>query len=788
MYRLIGAMLGMLIMFSSCDALPISKDTFPSKSHLVLPEIQIKGNALVAKRRGDTLIFSADRFKRPEAIRLEQLLSNVPGFQVDPNGRISFNGRPIKKLMLDGDDLTAENYQLISRNLRSLMIDSIQVLEKYNENRLLKTFDESKDVAINLVLKQDYYGKPSLNLLAAYAPKKYGEIQGELIRLRKMAKQFLLINANNLGTYPLQNQMIDQLNHLSSQEVLFHSWPNELQYNLVQTLPKIYINPNSDIGMGWANSIKLNQFNQIRINFRKSNNHITEQAEQRQQFSLGEDFKLGLFLANSNKYQLKEYNLLVQWERDRRKNATSKYGLELYNDRRSITSSEQRILSTPYQISSNSVLHTKGLKFEFKQTWKANSNHVYFAEAYFDGSKNLYQVFIQRNDFDTGDTSMMPVNQIIKHAGFYAQFAVGHYRANKKTNFKYWFKSSISNMASSNADQQLKTVVFKNYIFSSISLVLSKHLSFETQSMLGVVNFRMNTNPALRMIYHLDQALVWRKKATHQVSFNYGVMRQASEVRRFFAGAIYQNGTTVINTPLAPAFPLSIYSQLNISSMDLYRGLTFGAQLMSRMVYKDYFISIELDPFYTIMSQIIGEQQSSLSLNLHLEKIIHPFHLKYRIQLNGMSVIHPAQFNGKEFDAVNHALRIGNYLSTNWRKGYNLQFEHQYMLSRFYGLSNTTVLWNVRNEFKAGLQLMFSQKFNSHLSMIRYTGRGFITLDLVDLKLNYTPKNTYRLYVQGYNLLNKRIFVQQIIDVNSLQKTMQQLLGRRIIVGIDLPL
>jgi hypothetical protein len=54
--------------------------------------------------------------------------------------------------------------------------------------------------------------------------------------------------------------------------------------------------------------------------------------------------------------------------------------------------------------------------------------------------------------------------------------------------------------------------------------------------------------------------------------------------------------------------------------------------------------------------------------------------------------------------------------------------------------------------------------------------------------LNCTPKSTYRLYVQGYNLLNKRIFVQQIIDVNSLQKTMQQLVGRRIIVGIDLPL
>jgi len=778
----------MLIMFSSCDALPISRDTFPSKSHLVLPEIQIKGNALVAKRRGDTLIFSADRFKRPEAIRLEQLLSNVPGFQIDPSGRISFNGRSIKKLMLDGDDLTAENYHLISRNLRSLMIDSIQVLEKYNENRLLKQYDENKDIAVNLVLKQSYYGKSTLNILAAYSPKQLGEIQSELVRLRKKFKQFLLVNANNIGAYPLQNEMIGQFNDLSHQEVLFRSWPNELQYNLIQTLPKIYVNPNRDWGTGWANSVKLNEFNQLRVNLRKSNHQIADQAEHNQQFSLEEDFKLGLYSLNSNKHQLNESNLLVQWERDRRKNSNSKYELQLYNDRRSISSSEQRTLSTPYQISSSAILNARGLKFMINHSWKSKSKHIWLAEAYGDGSTNMYQIFIQRNDIGNQGSSVTTINQMVKHVGFHTQVAVGHYRVHKKTNVKYWFKSSVSNVVSNNADQQLKTLVFKSYIFSSIALVLTKKLRVETQSMLGVVDFRINRQPSVRMIYHLDQAFVWRRKATNQVSLNYGVLRQTTEVRRFFAGVIYQNGTSTVSSPITPAFPLSIYGQLNISAMDLYRGLTFGSQIMVRRVYKDYLTAIDLDPFFTMMSQSIGRQQSTLSLNLHLEKIIHPLRLKYRIQLNGMKSINPAQFNGNQFDATNHVFRIGNYLATNWRKGYNLQFDHQYVLSKFYGLSNTTVLWNVRNEFKVGLQLMLSQKFNTNLSMMRYSGRGFITLDLVDIKLNWVPKNTYRLYVQGYNLLNKRIFVQQIINANSIDKNVQQLVGRRIILGLDFPL
>jgi ribosomal protein S17E len=715
------------------------------------------------------------------------LLSNVPGFQVDPNGRISFNGKPIKKLMLDGDDLTAENYQLISRNLRSLMIDSIQVLERYNENRLLKNFDENKDVAINLVLKKSYYGKSTINILAAYSPQELGELQSELVRLRKKVKQYLLINANDIGTYPLQNHMIAQLNDLSSQEVLFHSWPSELHINLVQTLPKLYVNPNRDWGMGLANSIKLNEFNQLRINFRKSNHHIANQTEHNQQFSLEEDLKLGLYSLNSSKYQFKENNLLVQWERDRRKKSTSKYEFHLYNDRRSISSREQRIFSTPYQISSIAILSTRGVKFMVNHSWKSKSKHIWFAEAYGDGSANMYQVFIQRNDIGNQDTLMTALNQTVKQRGFHTQVAIGHYRAYKKTYVKYLFKSSVSNTLSSNNSQYLKTLVFKSYMFSSFSLVLTKKLRVETQSMLGAVDFRINSQSSVKMIYHLDQTFVWKKKATHQLSLNYGVLRQTADVRRFFAGAIYQDGTSIVNSPITPAFPLSIYSQLNISAMDLYRGLTFGTQFMMRRVYKDYLTAIDLDPFFTVMSQLIGWQQSTLSLNLHLEKIIHPFRFKYRIQLNGMKSINPAQFNGNQFDAINNVFRIGNHLSTNWRKGYNLQFEHQYILSRFYGFSNTSVLWNIRHEFKGELQLIFSPKINTNLSMMRYSGRGFITLDLVDLKLNCIPKNTYRLYVQGYNLLNKRVFVQQIINVNSIDKNIQQLVGRRFILGLDFP-
>ena len=92
-----------------------------------LPGIVIKRNQPMAKASGDTLQFDAKRYLKPEAFRLEDLVKNIPGFRVDDNGRIYFNGKEISRIMVDGDDLAGEQYKLLSRNLKALMVDSLRL-------------------------------------------------------------------------------------------------------------------------------------------------------------------------------------------------------------------------------------------------------------------------------------------------------------------------------------------------------------------------------------------------------------------------------------------------------------------------------------------------------------------------------------------------------------------------------------------------------------------------------------------------------------------------------------
>jgi hypothetical protein len=781
-----SVVLGLMLFCNSYSTIPISNDTIPSKSHLVLPEINIKGNAMVAKRRGDTLIFSADRYKKADAIRLEQLLSNVPGFQVDANGRISFNGKPIQRLMLDGDDLTAENYQLISRNLRSLLIDSIQVLENYNQNRLLKGLNDNNGTAINLVLKPTYYGKPTVNFISAYAPKKSGEIQSEMIHFKRKQKQFLLVNTNNIGAYPVQNQLIEHTGQ-TKQEDLFHSWPLELQNNFIRGLSNRYINQNGDWGLAYVSNIKVSTYTQLRFNLQKAHQYMTNRVEQNQFYSFGDNLTIGIQTADQVKRQYNETAGSIDWNRDKGDKSATKYQLKFYQEHIRVNSTEERELISRNKIVSNSTLESKGLAFSVSQTWKTNSNHIWLLESNVEGSANKYSILAYQDQFINHDSLKYIVTQLVNHSGVHAQTGIGYFRKAKKINFKFWLKSFLSTVYSKQSFNLLQVMLFKNYFSMHIATPITRKINFEVQSMLGAVDYRINTNQKFRMMYHLDHAIVWKRKVTQQLSFNYGILRQGVEIRKLYAGEVYLNGTTLMRAPTDLSFPLAMYSELNFSTIDLYSGLTMGGQLQIKQVRGDYLVSVDLDPFYTKVTELLNGMQSTRSLNLHLEKTIHPIRMKYRIHTNIIQLKRLNEFNSQQFFAKNQVYRFGNFLSTNWRKGYNLQIEYHYIRSKFNGLNERNSLWSNRFECKTSFQFQFNEQINANLSLLRYSGKDITSLDLLDCILNWTIKNKYRLYIQGFNLLNKKSFVEQHLYSNSISTNTQPLFGRRVMFGLDLP-
>lgn len=119
-----------------------------------LPGITIKGR----KRphiisRGDSLLYSVKDFETNADRTIGDILQKLPGIEINNNGSISFRGKTIGSLKIDGDDLLGGRYGIATSSIPASMVDSIQVIDHDQPIRVLQGIEEGQQTAINLVLK-----------------------------------------------------------------------------------------------------------------------------------------------------------------------------------------------------------------------------------------------------------------------------------------------------------------------------------------------------------------------------------------------------------------------------------------------------------------------------------------------------------------------------------------------------------------------------------------------------------------------------------------------------------
>ncbi|AFU69021.1 CNA_B domain containing protein [Psychroflexus torquis ATCC 700755] len=118
--------------------------------------------------RGDTLIYNADSFSDGTERKLEDILENLPGVEINENGQIEVEGKVVNKLMVNGKDFFDGDTKLAIKNIPSKAVDKIQVLRNYSEVGQLSGVRNNQDnVAMNIKLKD---GKESFwfgNITAA---------------------------------------------------------------------------------------------------------------------------------------------------------------------------------------------------------------------------------------------------------------------------------------------------------------------------------------------------------------------------------------------------------------------------------------------------------------------------------------------------------------------------------------------------------------------------------------------------------------------------------------------
>lgn len=125
------------------------------KSRL-LHEVIIKGATTAIKIKGDTTEFNAAAYKIQPNAKVEDLLKQLPGIQVDNDGKITAQGQTVNKVLVDGEEFFGDDPTLVTKNVRADMVDKVQLYDKKSDQATFTGIDDGKkEKTINIKLKAD---------------------------------------------------------------------------------------------------------------------------------------------------------------------------------------------------------------------------------------------------------------------------------------------------------------------------------------------------------------------------------------------------------------------------------------------------------------------------------------------------------------------------------------------------------------------------------------------------------------------------------------------------------
>ena len=160
--------------------------------------------------KGDTIVYNADSFNRGDERKLKDVIKNIPGMDINESGEIEVEGKPVQKVMVEGDDFFDGDSKLAAENIPADAVDKVEVLRNFNEVSQLKGLGNDQDNnAINIRLKE---GKKKFWFGEANASVGEG---GDELRYLANPKLFyyspeysvnILTNFNNTGNSPLTFQ------------------------------------------------------------------------------------------------------------------------------------------------------------------------------------------------------------------------------------------------------------------------------------------------------------------------------------------------------------------------------------------------------------------------------------------------------------------------------------------------------------------------------------------------------------------------------------------------------
>lgn len=215
--------------------LPISADLTDirlNQKATQLKDVIVEAPDIYAK--GDTLIFNVARYANAKDNAIIDVIKRLPGIKVEEDGTIKYQGKPINKFYLDGNDFIGGQYGLATNNISHKDVASVEVMENHQPVKALEGIEFPEEAGINLKLKEDARSR-WVGVAQAAAGVQPFLYDGSLYTMRIAPKNqnIITVKADNTGWNPANEIQEHDFDDMFSSDYASNLWPEYISADFV---------------------------------------------------------------------------------------------------------------------------------------------------------------------------------------------------------------------------------------------------------------------------------------------------------------------------------------------------------------------------------------------------------------------------------------------------------------------------------------------------------------------------------------------------------------------------
>ncbi len=755
-----------------------------------LETVIIKSRPKIMRVKEDTISYNIKTVIDGTERKIDDVIKKLPGMNVDANGKVSYKGQEIDKVLIDGNEFFGNKHQMATQNIDANMVDGIDLLTNY------QGFSTSKgsggSIALNLKLKEGYRNKFVGDIEVSGGINNAFRTHNNLFRFSKTGNLAIISDYNTIAKTPITIDDYREMRIPTDTE----SNQNSVQsFELPTFMEPSNYNKRKDngfVGINYTNII--NKKSKITFsNLFNTTNTIQEFL--RSQSNLDEDGGIAKFANLKNNNALLN-NTQVKWEFNKSKKTFMSYnfGLTPNNDMEELT-----VFSPINTVDSN----LKNNNLSFFQTYAANT-------IFFNKINYKFKIF----------NSYMMDSKVINLNGSDAFFDTNSTRLKQEikiktniisiqNNFSFKIKKTIFSFKSLYLNNNSNSFIENSVLpFGTNSLKLDKNMFSTDFSILKFWNAKFSTTLGLKssvsvIDFKQQKNLIPRNEpyitanygisAAKKLSFSFAINHEFPDINH-----LQENNSIkdfqVLRTKSTIKFDQLI--QKKEFGLDYFWINVYNQSLLfSKISYSIQDNAIANNIFYNAnYSQnnfVITPKNNQLSVITQYDLKMNSIPLSLKSTLVFLQSKGFISFNNQLNAISNTNSSVKQQLFSNFKNSL-LQFDFGYSYNRqktsqgFNNFENTAynyqIITTIKGKYKDQLKWDFGITRD-------FQDSGFSTNKLYFLNTNFdyqfTPK--IKIILNGFNLLNLNTssIIRTSIDENFFSESINKIMSGYIILGLN---